>query len=318
MKCWDTKKVRRTVALGAAALLIAGGFSGCGRADSGSGAQASASASTVTIDDNPATGTITVWTAGDVGSQMTEIFDQFRKENPDATVNVTDVPWSELDSKMKNAIAGKSVPDLVMIGDVAPLITTGGLQQVPDGVMDTENMYETALKRTQDNNGVQYGVPAYLETRVLFYNKNIAAAAGATEAPTTWDEALDFYSKLKTVDGVQYAIGMGVGQKSKAYMNILPFLAQAGGSVLNDDRTEWTLDTPEMVSALTYYKKFFDEGLSNPAGIGDDAVTNFVSGLTAATLQEPTTCLPTSKPGKTPSSRMIRGCKSRRSSWITR
>jgi multiple sugar transport system substrate-binding protein len=269
------RKAQRTVALGAAALMMVGGLAACGR-DSGGSASASASVSAVTIDNSAATGTINVWTAGDVGSQMKDIFDQFRTDNPDATVNVTDVPWSELDSKMKNAIAGNSVPDLVMIGDVAPLITTGGLQQVPNGVMTSDDMVQTALDRSKDNNGNQYGIPAYIETRVLFYNKNVAAKAGVTSAPTTWDDALDFYAKLKSVDGVKYAIGMGVGDESKAYQYILPFLAQAGGSALTEDGSAWNFDTDEMVSALTYYKKFFDEGLSDPAGIGDDAVTNFV------------------------------------------
>ena len=43
---------------------------------------------------------------------------------------------------------------------------------------------------------------------------------------------------------------------------MLPFAWSNGAGVTNDDGTEYTIDSPEMVEALDYYKSFFDEGIS--------------------------------------------------------
>lgn len=39
---------------------------------------------------------------------------------------------------------------------------------------------------------------------------------------------------------------------------------QLGGEIMNADGTEFTLDTPEWVEALTFYDGFFEEGIAEP------------------------------------------------------
>lgn len=269
----------RLMGLGAIGLSAALVLTGCGRAD-----DAGSDVEVGSIDSSPATGDIEVWAAGDFGVQAADLFDAFEANNDGVTVTVTDVPWSEINSKVTNAIAAGTGPDLVLIGDVAQLIPTGGIQPVPDGVFEDAALYENALLRSQDQNGLQYGVPWYLEARILWYNTALADAAGVS-APTTWDEQIEFFQALSEIDSVSTAVGMPVGHADYAYQAIMPLFAQAGGSALTEDSTTWDLGSDAMVEALTYYKSFFDLGLSSADGMSDSAVQNFVSGTTAATFQ---------------------------------
>lgn len=272
-------RTRRWGGLTALGLTAALALVGCGRA-----AAPDATAEIGTIDSTPATGTIEVWAAGDFGVQAAELFHDFEAANEGVTVTVTDVPWAEINSKVTNGIAAGTVPDLVLVGDVSQLIPTGGIQPVPHGVIDDGTVYDNALKRSQDQAGVQYGVPWYVEARMLWYHTKIAQAAGV-EAPQTWDEQITFFQELKKQEGVTWAVGMPVGRSSYAYQVIMPFFAQAGGSALTADKTGWDLGGDAMVDALAYYKSFFDLGLADPDGATDNAVQNFVSGQVAATFQ---------------------------------
>ena len=68
---------------------------------------------------------------------------------------------------------------------------------------------------------------------------------------------------------------------------MLPFAWSNGAAVTNDDGTEYTIDSPEMVEALDYYTSFFDDGISptrmlDPgeleSGFADGTYGSFISG----------------------------------------
>lgn len=274
-------KASRWLAAASLGLCAALALSGCGRAQ-----EAPTDVAIGAIDDAPATGAIQIWAAGDFGVTAAELFERFEAAHPETTVTVTDVPWGEINGKVSNALAAGTAPDLVLLGEVAPLIPTGGIQPVPTGVVDEGALYENAMKRSQNRSGTSYGVPWYVEARMLWYNTALAASVGA-ETPDTWEEQIEFLSRLSGAEGVANAIGLPVGHSFNAYQVILPFFAQAGGDPLTADRTGYNLGGEEMVTALTYYRSFFDLGLASPNGISDNAVQKFVSGATAATLQGP-------------------------------
>ena len=272
-------RTRRWAGLTALGLTAALALVGCGRA-----ATTDSTAEIGTIDSTPAKGTIQVWAAGDFGVQAAELFRDFEAANEGVTVTVTDVPWAEVNSKVTNGIAAGTVPDLLLVGDVSQLIPTGGIQPVPHGVLEDGTVYDNALKRSQNKDGVQYGVPWYVEARMLWYHTKIAQAAGV-DAPKTWDEQITFFQKLSQQQGVKWAVGMPVGSGSYAYQAIMPFFAQAGGSALTSDNSAWDLGSDAMVKALAYYKSFFDLGLADPNGSTENAVQNFAAGQIAATFQ---------------------------------
>ncbi|MDF2847688.1 MAG: extracellular solute-binding protein, partial [Oerskovia sp.] len=161
---------------------------------------------------------------------------------------------------------------------------TGGLAPVPDGLVDTDDFIEGAAASTVAD-GVDYGVPWYVETRVMYYRSDLAEAAGVA-APTSWEELTAFAQAMKA-NGSEYGLQLPMGDAEDSTQVILPFYSQAGGSIFNEAGDAYDLDNQAMIDALTYYASFFTEGLSPLAGYGDTQNSAFVDGSDPAFISGP-------------------------------
>src|SRR4051812_42164788 len=85
--------------------VLAVGLSACGRDAAGKQDDAKP------VGEGKATGTISVWAMGTEGEKLSTLAADFMKENPDAKVTVTAVPWDAAHQKISGAIAGKQTPD---------------------------------------------------------------------------------------------------------------------------------------------------------------------------------------------------------------
>jgi multiple sugar transport system substrate-binding protein len=251
----------KTTAVRALALLAVAGLAltGCGReAEAGGDGPGQGEA----LADGPATGTIEVWAMGTEGEMLGDFVAAFEEDNPDADVKVTAVPWENAHGKISAAIAAGKTPDVSLIGTtwMGEFAEAGGLEPTPEGLVDEADFFEGAWGSTVVGD-TSYGVPWYVETRVLYYRDDLAQKAGWSEAPTTWDELKQFATDLEEKAGVEYGLNLQPGQTG-SWQTVLPFAWSNGANVTNEDGTEYTLDSPEMVETLNYYKSFFDEGLS--------------------------------------------------------
>ncbi|MGW6228300.1 extracellular solute-binding protein [Cellulosimicrobium cellulans] len=274
---------RKAVAIGVVGLLA---LTACGRADDDSTGGESAAGSTTTVDDSPAEGDITIWAMGEEGEKLPDFVQGFTEDNPDANVEVTTIPWADVMTKFQTAVAAGTVPDAIMIGSsfMPTMVATGGLAPVPDGLVDSADFVEGAAASTVAD-GVDYGVPWYVETRVLYYRSDLAKAAGV-EAPTSWEELTSFAEAMKA-NGSTYGLQLPMGDAEDSTQVILPFYSQAGGSVLNEAGDAFDLDNQAMVDALDYYASFFTEGLSPLSGYGDSQNSAFVDGSDPAFISGP-------------------------------
>jgi len=277
------KMARKAVALGAIGIVGVLALAGCGRTDetpTGEGPSAAA------IDDAPATGEITIWAMGEEGENLGDFADAFIEENPDATVTVTSIPWADVMTKYQTAVAAGTVPDAIMIGSslLPSMVAAGGLAPVPDGVVDTATLNETAAESTTVE-GVSYAVPWYVETRVLYYRSDLAEAVGLS-APTSWDE-LTAFAEGFTAEGAEYGLQLPMGDAEDSTQVVLPFYAQAGGEVLNDAGDAYAWDHDALVAALEYYGSFFTGGLAPLSGYGDSQTASFTDGSNPAFISGP-------------------------------
>ena len=255
----------------------------CGRDAAEGGGEAQSTA----ISDAAATGTIEVWAMGTEGEELQAFSADFEEANPDAEVNVTAIPWDAAHNKIANAIASGETPDVSLIGTtwMGEFAQAGGLMPTPEGLVDEAAFFPGAWGSTEVG-GTSYGVPWYVETRVLYYRKDMAAKAGWTKAPQTWDELHQFATDMKEKGGADYGISLQPGQTG-SWQSVLPFAWSNGASVTNDAGTAYTIDSPEMTEALDYYTSYFDEDLSpsrllDPgeleSGFADGSYGSFISG----------------------------------------
>ncbi len=282
MKPLNRGHARRTTAT-VAALATALVLAGCGRSDdSGAGNEAQSDP----IDDSPAEGTIEVWAMGAEGDALDAFAEEFEEQNPDAEVEVTAVPWESAHDKIANAITAGETPDVSLIGTtwMGEFAEADGLMPTPEGLVDEADFFPGAWNSTVVG-GTSYGVPWYVETRVLYYRTDLAEKAGWDEAPQTWDELSQFAADLQEA-GAEYGISVQPGQTG-SWQTMLPFAWSNGATLTNEDGTEYTLDNPETAEALDFYSSLFEEGLSqdrvldpgeSESGFADGTFGSFISG----------------------------------------
>ncbi|GAA5150123.1 sugar ABC transporter substrate-binding protein [Microbacterium pseudoresistens] len=257
-----TTSRRRATMLGIAlvatsALLL----TGCGRAEDGGGGSASSAA----VDDEPATGSLEIWTQGADGAELPQMFEDFTAENPDVKITMTQVPEAEFASKLTAAITAGTVPDLIyaFTETQSSLIATGGFAAVPDDLVDPDDFFEVIWDNSVVDD-VAYGVPWYAYADMVLYRTDLAAAAGV-EAPEDWDGLRTFAEGLKA-SGVEYPLALYAAYDAYTARQLLTFSAQNGGGFISDDQSEWTINSPENVEALEYWASFMADGLASPDG----------------------------------------------------
>jgi multiple sugar transport system substrate-binding protein len=239
--------------LTATALVLALALAGCGRSEGGG--QDSAKP----VTEGQAKGEITVWAMGTEGEKLSAFAADFSKEHPDARVNVTAVPWDAAHQKIASAIAGKQTPDVSMIGTtwMGEFAKTGALDPTPQ-LIDKSAFFPGAWDTTVVG-GTSYGVPWYVETRLIFYRKDIAERAGVTAAPQTWDDLKAMAKAFQQKGGAQWGLQMLPGGTG-SWQTFLPFAWSNGASIEKDGK--FTFDSPELVEAMRYYQSFFTEKLT--------------------------------------------------------
>ena len=219
-----------------------------------------------------ASGEVTIWAMGTEGEKLGMLAKDFMRTNPDVKVKVTPIAWDVAHDKLITAVAGNKTPDVSQMGTtwMGEFANTGALDPVPDDI-DTSQFFEGA-RDTAVVDGTTYGVPWYVETRVLYYRTDIAKKAGVTP-PKTWDQLQAAAQALKEKGGAKYGISLSPNN----WQEFLPFVWQNGGDVLKDN--EMTFDSPEVVEALKYYQRFFKDGLTaDSVPEGFDVTQGFVAG----------------------------------------
>ncbi len=176
------KRNIRTTAVVALALTTSMGLAACGRSTD-TGAKAGDTAKTVS--SGKATGNISIWAMGSEGDKLPALAKEFEAANPGATVQVTSIPWPAAHDKFATAITAGKTPDAAMIGTTwMGEFATQALDPTP-ATIDKSVFFDGAQKTTEVA-GTSYGVPWYVETRLVYYRKDLAAKAGITTLPTDW------------------------------------------------------------------------------------------------------------------------------------
>ena len=283
---------RRWVAVAATVAATTLVLSGCGRASE----SGSAAADTSTISDGAATGEVTIWAQGTEGEALQEFLAPFEAENPDVTIKVTAVPWDSAQNKYQTAVAGGTTPDIGMLGSDWMPTFSNALAPTPDAI-DTSGMFPFAVGTTEFG-GTAYGVPWYVETRLLFHRVDLMNAAGFDEFPTDWQGLHDLAAGYQQ-GGAEYGIALPSGGWN-SFLGTLPFAWSNGAEVMNADETEWTLDTPEIAEAVDYIDSFFVDGLANPNPDSESGsiASRFVDGSVPMFLSGPWTSPGSSRPAE--------------------
>jgi len=253
--------MRRTSAItlaGVTALALT--VSACGREDAGSGAAQTGKA----VSSGAAKGTITMWAMGAEGENLPKLTKDFEAANPGVKVQVTAIPWDAAHDKFTTAITANKTPDVAMVGTtwMGEFAGMGALDPTPAEV-DKAAFFEGAQKTTEVD-GTSFGVPWYVETRLVYYRTDLAKKAGITTPPTDWDGLKTMAKAMQDKAGAKYGIGLQAGGTG-SWQSVMPFAWSAGADLTKDGGKAYNFDSPEVLKATEYYQSFFNDGISDKA-----------------------------------------------------
>lgn len=193
---------------------------------------------------------------------MTEAF---TKANPDVTVNLEFVPYEGLHDKTVLAQGSGGGYDVVLFDVIWPAeyATNKVLVDVTDKI--TPEMKSGVLPgawTTVEYDGKRYGMPWILDTKYLFYNKEILEKAGIKTPPKTWAELAEQAKTIKDKGLLATPIAWSWSQAEAAICDYTTLVSAYGGSFLKDGKPVFA--TGGGLDALNYMVDSYKSGLTNP------------------------------------------------------
>lgn len=222
--------------------------------------------------------TLTVWAMGAEGEKLAEVAKEYEKENPHLKVKVTPVGWDVAHQKLVSAAAAGNLPDIAQMGGsyLGEFAELGVLEPVDTKRFQEKDFFPAGWQQGEVDDEV-YGVPWYVDTRVLYYRTDLAEKAGVDKAPADWKELRALASAYQKDAGTKWGLSIqpsGLDTVQSFY----PFLYSAGGEIIDEDG-KVVVDSPAAVKALKEYGAYFDKGLANKSvPPGYDVVKDFGNG----------------------------------------
>ncbi|MEJ2635415.1 MAG: sugar ABC transporter substrate-binding protein [Calditrichia bacterium] len=218
---------------------------------------------------------ILFWGMGAEGEQIKALIPDFEKSHPGITVKVQMIPWTAAQEKLITAYASDNLPDVFQLGNtwVPQFVALGAIGELDERIKSSkiigEDNYFPGIWDTNIIDGAVYGIPWYIDTRVLFYRTDVLRKAGFNSPPQTWEELYQASKRIKEMFKGQekYAIYLPTNE----WAPFVIFGLQAHSTLLKDNNSYGNFSGESFRRAFEFLIRFHKEKL---APIGISQVTN--------------------------------------------
>ncbi|SDE38149.1 alpha-1,4-digalacturonate transport system substrate-binding protein [Paenibacillus sp. UNCCL117] len=273
-KAWKTASI-------ATLLVLVLFMSACGNKQSGAGTAAGG--------PNNATLDFVWFSDGNEGEIMKSIIKDYEAKHTNIKVNMIEVPYKDLSTKLKTMISGGKPPALARISTselggfanqaVELSESNGGLDKFTAQFVDS-------LKPFYVVNNKAVAAPMDVTANGLIYNKTLFDKAGvkvpsSPDEVWTWDEFSAALKQVMEKGGAKYGLVWDFTPQRWSTL-----LYQFGGSMMSPDGTKATINNEAGVQAAEYFKKLHTDGIA-PTSVwygGENPNNLFRSGTVAAHL----------------------------------
>lgn len=162
--------------------------------------------------------TLTFWTLqlSPFKNYIEEMIATYEKQHPLITINWVDVPFSEGEKRALTAMLSPNVPDVINLNPAfsATLAQRKTLLNLNNYLTAAQKKhYLNAVWQSSSINNQPFGIPWYLSSQVLFYNKTILNEAGVFSPPRALADLPQMAKQIKL--------------KTKAFL-LMPSLSDKG------------------------------------------------------------------------------------------
>ncbi len=209
--------------------------------------------------------TIRFWGMGREGEVVQELIPDFEREHPDIHVVVQQLPWTAAHEKLITAYVGKSTPDVSQLGNtwIPEFSALEAIEPLRPWLAKSAGLdssgFFPGIWDTNVIDGEPYGVPWYVDTRVVFYRKDVLERAGYSTLPQSWEGWREAMRAVKRVVGKErYAIFLPTNEWNPPVIMGL----QAGSPLLKEDGTRAAFRDSAFRRGFDFYMSLYREGLA--------------------------------------------------------
>lgn len=206
---------------------------------------------------------LTFWVMGSEGEFVAQLLPEFERTHPTIKVKLEQLPWSAAHEKLLTAYAGDALPDMAQLGnswipemgalnaleELTPFAANSATFTLDDffaGILDTNRL---------DKN--LFGIPWYVDTRLLFYRRDLLAQAGYDHPPKNWDEWRAMFAAISTKWKGQR---MGILLPVNEFEPLLAMSLQQADELLRDDGRYANFSGKGFTTSLAFYNEIFAKG----------------------------------------------------------
>ena len=229
---------------------------------------------------------------GAEGEVVAQMVPEFERENPGIKVRVQTMPWSAAHEKLLTSFVGEATPDVAQLGNtwVPEFQAIHALEPLDEYVDRSAVVKRDAFFRgIWDTNVIDdttRGIPWYVDTRLIFYRKDILAKAGYASIPDSWEKWRSAMEAVKRQQAPnQYAIFLPTNEWAQPMILGL----QADSPILKDNGQYGAFSDSAFARAFSFYVGLFRDGLAPVAGANDIAnpFQEFARGMFAMWITGP-------------------------------
>ncbi|MDN7245155.1 ABC transporter substrate-binding protein [Planococcus shenhongbingii] len=228
---------------------------------------------------------LTYWYAwGDkIGENNENLVKQFNESQDKIHVTAEfQGTYDELHAKTQAAFAAGNAPEVTQneIASMGVFAKSGMTQDLTSFIENDKEInmddFNPGLMGNSYVDDKVYGLPYLRSTPILYMNATMAEEVGLDPAgPKTWEEFEEYAKAFTNGEG---RVGMSLPIDIWFYE---AHVAQAGGTMMNEDNTEVAFNSPEGAAAFDFWRNMSNEGtmkLSSGTEAGDKAKQDFVNG----------------------------------------
>jgi multiple sugar transport system substrate-binding protein len=190
---------------------------------------------------------------------------EFERQHPGIRVQLQRIPWTAAHEKLLTAYVGNATPDVAQLGNTwvpefAVLHAIGPLDSLVNATPDLAPAdFFPGIWDTNVIEGRLFGIPWYVDTRLLFYRTDLLARTGVTHAPETWREWRQVMERLRDPRQARsYPLLMPLNEWAQPVLLAL----QAGSPILKDGGRYGAFTDSAFRRAFHFYVGIFRDSLA--------------------------------------------------------
>lgn len=221
-----------------------------------------------------------IWTVYEDYGPFKELIEEYEKENKYVSIAFKSKTFADYEKDLVDAFSEDKEPDIWLIHNTWLPKHKAKISSLPAELSEILNFnlfrekFVDVVEVDLTEDEEIYGIPLYVDSLALFYNKDFLNDAGISSPPDTWEEiisALDLLVKKNTWGGIERAgLAIGTAENINRSTDILALLMlQNGTQMVSEDKKTATFDRTVSLEREAYYPgrdalRFYTD-FSNPS-----------------------------------------------------